>query len=547
MLLHFVSHTHFLCVLFLCLTVPAWRPSATNGEPEWVDLSPTAATIGSSHDDDVFPSFPPAPFAEGQLGGLRFAVYLDGVAAGGEGGELSQLELRAVIGSDAAHSGGRRASDASLTVRGSSSGLTGGLRGEALQQHSCQVAASMLVPEHDEALSAVLANACCPLDERSACGFALLPEQRLNVSLASGAISYDAHAAGPSLLDKYDRSVGSSFIKRMKCEETGWLRSALFPVGLEKPRSDVGVLLAQRWKDAVMASEAVGPTDRCGPLALLDLVPQEAVISMVRRGDGWTIRYEASLGLYATAEKPTACQEVDHTAANAMERLFTARIAVQGVSDACTAEVSRRVDGQGFHLDLATRLRIGNSAACTAAAASDKCSLVLLELLPTAVYVEEDQLAEIHRLGGVRAMQLDALNLEAPEHLSDQAAVLVEQPFEADRQLVDLVMPIHLRYHSPSFASPYVSIRIEPPLVFLQCSHELVPGGWKQLRLLVADEQAHQDLRGAVVVQMPVGDLEHDSLVVAGTLGATVAGTLALLYLTWQFSVSQQLHEVKQD
>ena len=227
----------------------------------------------------------------------------------------------------------------------------------------------------------------------------------------------------------------------------------------------------------------------------------------------------------------------------------------RAASSCCTpasAWLSRRLEKEGFHQDLATSVQLPWSAALSG------CRLLLYERLPAGVYVDPHQLA---RLPGNQHRVLSSVDVEAMAHDGGWLDVLswtdlnVTEGDEQGQVTVRATLPLHGRYHRADETERIASVYLESPRLFLGCDWENKVDSVSEPDRSPSDDGAEAchceekeslpcravgetvceyrqlpaDNSPAVVLAVPRGDLRDLELVLVGTTVAVTAGTVLLL------------------
>ncbi|XP_022080275.1 phosphatidylinositol-glycan biosynthesis class X protein-like [Acanthaster planci] len=216
-------------------------------------------------------------------------------------------------------------------------------------------------------------------------------------------------------------------------------------------------------------------------------------------------------------------------------------------------QFSRFSEKHGFHRDIHSSLSILLDPAhhCTS------CDLLLIESLPSGLFVDLYQAASAVEFGGPQILAFEEIDLEKPAYLSGGHTILVYP--SSPSQIVALnsefrvnftiEMPVHLRYHRPSSDTAIHSAHISmlAPYLLIHCT------GTSAIGTHVTDE----DLSGLLYrapcnatsktsclwrllpqnpkensvlhFDVPIGQQHHTLVVTTVTILATVAGTVALL------------------
>ncbi|XP_042239664.1 phosphatidylinositol-glycan biosynthesis class X protein-like [Homarus americanus] len=133
------------------------------------------------------------------------------------------------------------------------------------------------------------------------------------------------------------------------------------------------------------------------------------------------------------------------------------------------AQVERRLLNEGFHRDLETTVFLSSPEDL------QSCLVLIKEVLPPGSYVDPNQLRFLRAFGGPDFHVPQIINVETPEHLSPRVLAyfyILPQPMSDGRWLVNITVPIHLRYHRARSGESYsleVPVRLQHPAVLVQC------------------------------------------------------------------------------
>nr|XP_053650870.1 phosphatidylinositol-glycan biosynthesis class X protein-like [Cherax quadricarinatus]XP_053650871.1 phosphatidylinositol-glycan biosynthesis class X protein-like [Cherax quadricarinatus]XP_053650872.1 phosphatidylinositol-glycan biosynthesis class X protein-like [Cherax quadricarinatus] len=133
------------------------------------------------------------------------------------------------------------------------------------------------------------------------------------------------------------------------------------------------------------------------------------------------------------------------------------------------AQVERQLLNEGFHRDLETTVFLSSPEDL------QSCVVLIKEIFPSGSYVDPNQLRFLKSLGGPDFYVPQVINVETPEHLSPRILAyfyMLPRPFSDGRWVVNMTVPVHLRYHRARSGESYpleVAVRLQHPAVFLQC------------------------------------------------------------------------------
>jgi hypothetical protein len=100
---------------------------------------------------------------------------------------------------------------------------------------------------------------------------------------------------------------------------------------------------------------------------------------------------------------------------------------------------------------------------------------------------------------------------------------------------ISIAIPIHIRYHMPTYDDTYTSIALNPPEIFFSCEicnydkadlfQQALHANWT--RICIQDEK--KDLN-TLNLEVPVGLLRHEGIVSSATLAVTLMGTFITVF-----------------
>ncbi|KAK6187585.1 hypothetical protein SNE40_005578 [Patella caerulea] len=214
-----------------------------------------------------------------------------------------------------------------------------------------------------------------------------------------------------------------------------------------------------------------------------------------------------------------------------------------------SVEITRTLKQEGFHRDLETVLSFKLEKEIVEKL-TWSCQLLLVENLPSGVYVDVDQLSSLP--DNIQVLVDSDVDIEAPEYASPPLLVYIFTNLTSDRSSITL--PVHVRYHRPSNVSEYAQILIENPKIYSTCLHlsdyENTEGIgapcdnqnssqclWNRLQVL------YNEGKSAISLQVPIGVEQHSLFVGATTLLVTMTGCVILVWKIVKKSVDLQMRK----
>lgn len=206
--------------------------------------------------------------------------------------------------------------------------------------------------------------------------------------------------------------------------------------------------------------------------------------------------------------------------------------------------VSMEIIKKGFHREVVTTVELSPNVL-------SGVRVLLVHRWPSGVYVDPYQLASLSDQSDWQILLDSAIDLEVPAHKTVGFITYVYPTLDGPTpRLLKVTIPIHGRYHEPSFdGKTFTSVHIEPPELLLRTEkcmqlnnvepHTVVKAPctpdnsttcqWVKL-------QPQQD-RGSVGLQFPVGDGSLVTPVCGGTLLVTVLCCVALSRYMWKHRI----------
>ncbi|XP_060887682.1 phosphatidylinositol-glycan biosynthesis class X protein [Labrus mixtus] len=194
----------------------------------------------------------------------------------------------------------------------------------------------------------------------------------------------------------------------------------------------------------------------------------------------------------------------------------------------------------GFHRELVTSVELSPDDLRWV-------RVLLVHRWPRGVYVDPYQLASLSDHRDWQILINSAIDLELPAHKTSGFITYVyPAPDGPTPRLIKVTIPVHTRYHKPSFdGEAFTAVEIEPPKLLLRAEkctqlhsfepHTVVeaPCTHKNLSTCAWLQLPHQQDQGSVSVQVPVGDESLVIPVCAGTLLVTMICCVGLSKYMW--------------
>lgn len=206
--------------------------------------------------------------------------------------------------------------------------------------------------------------------------------------------------------------------------------------------------------------------------------------------------------------------------------------------------VSVEIIKKGFHREVVTTVELSPDV-------SRGVRVLLVHTWPRGVYVDPYQLASLSEQSNWQILLDSAIDLELPAHKTAGFVTYVYPTLDGPNpRLLKVTIPIHGRYHEPSFVGEtFTSVDIEPPELLLRtekctqlnnlgphtvmdapCTHDNSSTcQWVKLQ--------PQQERGPVGLQFPVGEGSLVTPVCGGTLLVTMLCCAALSRYIWKHRI----------
>lgn len=91
------------------------------------------------------------------------------------------------------------------------------------------------------------------------------------------------------------------------------------------------------------------------------------------------------------------------------------------------------------------------------------CEVLLVQDIPSSVYVDNDQLFNLNKLNKLKTFVPNYIDVELP---TSKASPFKVYMFNQIRKSVNITLPVHFRYHDPS-DKKFNRVEIESPKIFM--------------------------------------------------------------------------------
>lgn len=206
-----------------------------------------------------------------------------------------------------------------------------------------------------------------------------------------------------------------------------------------------------------------------------------------------------------------------------------------------SSPVSVEINKKGFHREVVTTVELSHDV-------PSEVNILLVYRWPRGVFVDPYQLASLSEW---QILVDSAIDLEVPAHKTAGFVTYVYPTSDgATPKLLKVTIPIHGRYHEPSFVGKmFTSVDIEPPELLLRsekCMHmsSLEPHTVVDAPCMSDNSTTctwvkpqHQQEQDPLELQLPVGDGTLMMPVCGGTLLVTMICCVALSKYMWNHRI----------
>lgn len=220
----------------------------------------------------------------------------------------------------------------------------------------------------------------------------------------------------------------------------------------------------------------------------------------------------------------------------------------KGVRATCSEIILRQEFlKDGFHRDLLIKVKFGESIEDL-----QTCRLLIKHYIPPGLFVDPYELASLRERNLTEAVMLsESFNIEAPNYLSNESAVLIYA--RQDAQCIDCFqafLPVHYRYHRPHKKDGDTLIVVNNPDLLMYCDQEFpilkcwaqsevaAPCALKSEEICQWKSMQYKSILKNLTVQVPVGLTIHTSLVCSVTLLITILCSTLILLAVFKYGSS---------
>lgn len=96
------------------------------------------------------------------------------------------------------------------------------------------------------------------------------------------------------------------------------------------------------------------------------------------------------------------------------------------------------------------------------------CDLLLVQDIPSSVYVDNDQLFNLNKLNKLKTFVNNYVDVEQPTSKAEPFKVFI---YSQVKKNLNITLPVHFRYHEPS-DKKFNRVEIDSPKIFLSNCHQ---------------------------------------------------------------------------
>ncbi|KYM95666.1 PREDICTED: uncharacterized protein LOC108780134 [Cyphomyrmex costatus] len=210
---------------------------------------------------------------------------------------------------------------------------------------------------------------------------------------------------------------------------------------------------------------------------------------------------------------------------------------------AIEAEIDLDVEGNGFHRTLIYRIHFKNLT-------QDGCQSAIYMELPSALYVNIDEIAEMRRKGTNTVCSIGETNVELFAEKAGQQNITTCASINSSSS--SLTIPIHQRYRYAHKSGDYVNVTLPEVKLLLGCRKRIRDHRVSKIDLckpcveLMAKWREipyHMSNNRNYIWPIPVGDSSVSLFVTCATLLSTIVGAIFIGYAIR----TNTLHHSKED
>nr|XP_046247049.1 phosphatidylinositol-glycan biosynthesis class X protein [Scatophagus argus] len=209
-----------------------------------------------------------------------------------------------------------------------------------------------------------------------------------------------------------------------------------------------------------------------------------------------------------------------------------------------SSQVSVEIHKKGFHREVVTTIELGPDVLSWV-------RVLLLHRWPRGIYLDPYQLATLSDQSDWHILLDSSIDLEVPAHKTSGFVAYVYPTSDGPTPgLLKVAIPIHGRYHEPSFdGKAFTSVDLEPSELLLRTETCKQLNNFEPHTVMnapcTADNSSmclwvklhNQQEQGPAILQFPVGDGSLVTSVCGGTLLITVVCCVALSKYVWEHRI----------
>ncbi|XP_071576584.1 phosphatidylinositol-glycan biosynthesis class X protein [Temnothorax nylanderi] len=197
------------------------------------------------------------------------------------------------------------------------------------------------------------------------------------------------------------------------------------------------------------------------------------------------------------------------------------------------AEIDLDVEGSGFHRTLIYRIHFENLT-------QDGCRVAIYMKLPSALYVNTDEIAEMRRRGTNMICSVGETDVELFAEKAGRQNVTTCASISSS--FSSLTIPVHQRYRYAHETGGYVNVTLPEPKLLLGCRERVrdhrvskidlcepcvsLMTKWREIPYRMSKNREY-------VWPIPVGDLSLSLFVTCATLLTTIIGAIFIGHAIW--------------
>ncbi|KAF7995145.1 hypothetical protein HCN44_004617 [Aphidius gifuensis] len=201
-------------------------------------------------------------------------------------------------------------------------------------------------------------------------------------------------------------------------------------------------------------------------------------------------------------------------------------------------KVDYSVDGHGFHRKINYTVTMENLDDVS------NCYLAIHVNLPTSLYVNVDELADLQRLNENTVCSDGETNVEVfAENAGSQQVTICKY---LNSKESNLILPLHQRYHAPLNNASYINVTIPKAKLLLGCEKRIAEYPVSKIDLcspcvdlsIKWREVPYKINKDNYIWTIPVGDTSNKDLTIILTILSSIIGTIFVLRALWNSTSS---------